>query len=256
MQSNILQTSLKAPRDSKTSEPSKPYHHLAELTGMHKGEMAFVLGNGWSIKYYDVKKLSQFGTLIGCNLAATRYPVDYLVFQDTGVVDKCKDFKGIKFCPYGRCVRKNLDPETTFFIHSARMAIDDPARVELMHSGGMALQIASVLGFKEIILVGCDCCMLEDEELKEMRSNIFEDKHVKRVQARKRGGMLKTVKTEHGVYKTVSQLIRFARKFDSLYEKLTKNNDLEVYRLGRWGILNIPIIEYKPFWSKAHPDIR
>ena len=39
---------------------------IGDLADKHKGQAGFVIGNGWSVQYYDIPKLKDAGVLIGC----------------------------------------------------------------------------------------------------------------------------------------------------------------------------------------------
>jgi hypothetical protein len=204
-----------------------------------------VLGNGWSATFYDVEKIAGYGALIGCNLSFTKYPVDYLVWQDSGIVAKCLKFPGIKITSlkFAKSHKKIVDWDTTFFLQYGRRRRDG-INLFKSHSGGLALQIAAFLGCNPIILVGCDCCLFQDG--KEYRGNVFKDKQGARAKAnpssRKRAGK--------GVY-TIAHLQGFAGTFNKLYKALKEKHD--IYKMGSFGIVDIPHVEFEELWTDKHP---
>ncbi len=52
--------------------------------------------------------------------------------------------------------------------------------------------------------------------------------------------------------KTVSVLQGFARKFEKVYHMV--KDMTTVYRLGAFGIVNIPSIDIASYWTKDHPS--
>jgi hypothetical protein len=128
---------------------------LAELKDAHKGRMGFVLGNGWSVTYYDTSKMKNDGILIGCNECYTKHPIDYLVWQDSHVDEICAKFDGPKITS-NRKGRRGLAGEDVFFHGFTKMNTlrNQDGSVRLMHSGGIALQVAIKMGCNPIIMVG------------------------------------------------------------------------------------------------------
>uniref|UniRef100_A0A6M3L5P9 DUF115 domain-containing protein n=1 Tax=viral metagenome TaxID=1070528 RepID=A0A6M3L5P9_9ZZZZ len=223
------------------------HHDVLELKNIHKGQRAFILGNGYSAMYYDSEKMAMNGTLIGCNRAFEVHPLTYLIFQDRALANVCGKFTGIKICPYRKALHEHLDSKTTFYVNFVKHSEKDS--FDFTHSGGLALQIACFMGFDEILLVGCDCCFLDSGGGK-LTSNIFEDKHYKRI-AGKPHTQKKAEKRNNGVT-TVGSLERFAKIFKSIYNK---NKGAQFIRkMGHWGIVDIPHIEYEGFWTDYHPE--
>jgi hypothetical protein len=226
-------------------------HSLAELCGIHKGRMGFVLGNGWSATYYDINKLKNDGILIGCNKGFRRFPLDYLVWQDGSVDKECIQFKGPKITSH-RKNRAHMARPSLFFHGFSKLSAtkSQPGNVRLMHSGGIALQVAIKLGCNPIVLVGCDCRMFkvdgQDVKFGGYKSNVFEDKQLRYFQgSKKKELLLEKPSTNH--------LQSFMKKFEQLYQHY--KNDVDIYMLGPWSISNtIPWVEWPQYWSDSHPE--
>ena len=225
---------------------------LAELKDVHKGQLGFVLGNGWSIRYYDVDKMKGDGILIGCNLSFQLYPLDYLVWQDQNVHDKCAKFDGIKVVPQKRRGAKDCHPDTTYFYGFGKLEKNKHSQnsMRLMHSGGLALQLAIKLGCNPVVLAGCDCRIFDvpspDINYHGHRSNIFKDKQAARINKR---GFIK----ETNGKKTSNHLQSFMKKFELVYEAY--KDSVDIYMLGPWSISEIiPWVEWGEYWSDEHPE--
>ncbi len=223
---------------------------IDELKDAHKGQMGFVLGNGWSMSYYDANKMKEDGVLFGCNECYTRFQLDYLTWQDSKVHHGCSGFDGVKLVPRRKGFDSMLiDDDKAYFFGFGRLNKANPNTIRLMHSGGMALQLAIRLGCDPIILVGCDCRLFdmteEDEAAYEYKSNIF-----------KKGDRKDRVKKEYLIYHgdkiTTKQLDGFAKKFELIYDHFKEK--CRIYQLGDWSIMDkIPSIEWEEYWSDEHP---
>ena len=223
---------------------------LRDLNNVHKDQIGFVLGNGWSIRYYDVDKMKRDGILIGCNLAFQEYPLDYLVWQDMSVHDKCCEFEGVKVVPHKR--KKTCESPKTYTYGFGKLGNGQHHgnNLRLMHSGGLALQLAIKLGCNPVVMAGCDCRIFEvnkqDMNYHGHRSNIFKDKQAARLDKR---GFIKMV----GKKKTSNHLQSFMRKFELVYEAYKQSVD--IYMLGPWSISEIiPWVEWGEYWSDEHPE--
>lgn len=225
-------------------------HWLDELKDAHKGELAFVLGNGWSMNFYDPKKMKKDGILFGANLSFTRYPLDYLTWQDSKVHEKCAGFDGIKLVPRRKGIRgMEAVSDSTYYYGFGRLDNLKTNQIQLMHSGGLALQLAIRLGCNPVVLVGCDCRTFKvgytEKRYGGHRSNIFRDKMAER--ALKRNDMI-----QKGDKWTTSQLSGFADKFTLVYKKY--KDSVNIYQLGSWSIMDtIPCIEWEEYWTDEHP---
>lgn len=223
---------------------------LAELKDVHAGNIGFVVGNGWSSTYYDVDRMAEEGILIGCNQAFRKFPVDYLVWQDTSVDGECVCFAGPKITSR-RKGRVELSPASSYLFGFKKKdgVANKDGNVRLMHSGGIALQVAYTMGCNPIVLVGCDCRIFQvngqDVRYKGFRSNIFADKQVAKYT---RKGDTLSVGGKH----TNNHLKSFMRKFEMVYEQL--KDHVDIYMLGPWSIsTTIPWVEWKGYWSEVHP---
>lgn len=228
------------------------HRQIGELKDVHKGKLGFVLGNGWSIRYYDIDKMKVDGILIGCNLSFQLYPLDYLVWQDATVHDKCSKFKGIKVVSQRKKGRTECDPNTTYLYGFGKLNAGKHHgnNFRIMHSGGLALQLAIKLGCNPIVMVGCDCRIFpvdgQEQEYHGHRSNIFKDKQAFRLDKR---GFLKDMKGK----KTSNHLQSFMKKFEQVYEAYKQCAD--IYMLGPWSISEIiPWVEWGEYWSDEHPE--
>lgn len=231
---------------------AKPsFHSFAELKDVHAGHIGFVVGNGWSSTYYDVDKMAKEGVLIGCNQAFRKFPVDYLVWQDSSVDGECACYAGPKITSR-RKGRIKLSTDSTYIFGFKKKdgVANKDGNLRLMHSGGLALQIAYTLGCNPIVLVGCDCRIFkvdgQDVKYKGYRSNIFADKQVAKFT--RKGDTLSV----NGKY-TNNHLKSFMRKLEQVYEQLKDHAD--IYMLGPWSIsTTIPWVEWKGYWSPDHPE--
>lgn len=238
---------------TQTKKENEIRHWITDLIGIRANQVAFVLGNGYSISFYDSRKMKQNGILIGCNLSFKIHPLDYLCWQDSGVHEECKKFQGPKVVPLHKENRETLDKETTYyFAGGATIPGTVTRRLKFGHTGLLAVQLAYLMGCNPIILAGCDCCLLGASDFpkrsrhKEFTiggaSNIFKDKHIGRGKIKHPSG-----------WWTTDSLQSFARSFRQLIV-----NDLgkerEFFRLGEWGILDfLPVIEIEEYWSDKHP---
>lgn len=231
--------------------PDKALHWIDELKDAHKGELAFVLGNGWSMQFYDAAKMKEDGLLFGANLSFTKYPLDYLTWQDSKVHKECISFDGIKLVPRRRGITcMEGDGDRTYHYGFGRLANLKTNQIQLMHSGGLALQLAIRLGCDPVVLVGCDCRTFKvgytEKRYGGHRSNIFRDKAAER--ALKRGDMI-----QKGDKWTTAQLEGFAKRFEQVYNQ--HKDSTTIYQLGPWSIMDtIPCVDWKEYWSDEHPE--
>lgn len=216
------------------------------------------MGNGWSLKYYKPHLMKKHGILFGCNKAFIDYPLDYVVAQDSSAIQVCSGAKCNKvLCQRKRSLAKTADPKTTFLYGFGRYAgREGNGDIELCNSGCLAFQIIHYLGFDRLIIVGCDCVFIEmakKEPQHNMRSNVYEDRQAGKIFRRPGGSKRLERRCRHGKkFFTNSQLIKFSDKFNQLYERF--KGDMDIYQLGKWGLLDIPTIEWEKFWSDTHPD--
>jgi hypothetical protein len=213
--------------------------------------MGFVIGNGWSSTYYDASKIKDDGILIGCNMAFRRFPVDYLVWQDSSVDGECVAYPGPKITIRRKTRMDLAGPSTYFFGFKKKQGIaNKDGNLRLMHSGGLALQIAYTMGCNPIVLVGCDCRIFavqgQDVKYKGLRSNIFRDKQVEKYYNSRS-------KAAENSKPTTTHLQSFMRKFELVYDQL--KDHVDIYMLGPWSIsTTIPWVEWEGYWSDDHPE--
>jgi hypothetical protein len=233
---------------------------LWELMDKYDGETCFLLGNGWSITFYDPIKIKEEtgATFIGCNRAFQKWPLDYVIWQDSGISDICVKAPCTKIMPHRKLARfkdGGVDYSTTYFYGFGQYKQRfNQSSLELSNSGCLGFQLAHYMGFSTIILLGCDCEFIQEKDLS-FRANIFKDKQAVRTNnlAKKAGGArLEEVHRDGRVKYTNKNMLRFAKKFEELYGRF--KDDADIYRLGAHGILRVPSMdEYESFWSDKHP---
>lgn len=215
---------------------------IAELANLEQGRSAFVMGNGISAMFYDTEKLKQNGVLIGCNRGWEIDPLDYLIWQDTGVTNSCIKFSGIKCAPIKRKKQTEIPKDTTYFYNYGH-GLDKINSLAHGHTGVHALCLAVLLGCDPILLVGCDCRLFRING--EWRSNRCKDKQAERMKYNK-----SILKPYNGLY-TTALLYGFAKKWNNIYHKMRERAN--IYHLGPWNISNIPSIEFEEFITDMHP---
>jgi hypothetical protein len=226
---------------------------LNELNGIHEGKPGFVIGNGWSVRYYDTNKMAKKGVLIGCNLAFTLHPIDYLIWQDTAINIDCFKAKNcIKLAPIRK--RKGAGilgrkPDVYYFGFGKRRKV--PGSLDLMNSGGLALQVLRLLGCNPIFLVGCDCELIREGA--KVHGNVFKDKQAAKATLKGRCITSEVVIRNGKRHCSTHALIKFAKCFERLVEEFS---DREIYKMGDFGIVRIPSIEMPEFWSEEHPKLK
>lgn len=233
---------------------NKEIRWLAELEDAHKGEIGFLLGNGWSINFYDIGKLKGRGILIGCNDGHKTDPVDYLIWQDSNVAKDCCAAKDcIKIAPFKMSRRGNypIDPSTTYFYNTGGMK--GGSCLPRGNTGFKAFGLARILGFSVLILVGCDCRVFYNNKTGTYHSNRFQDKQASRI-LRKSGGKRRNIpdskKVKNG-WMTTTLLQTFADMFGKAYSEHKEH--MEIFHLGDFAIHSVPAIDFPELWSCAHP---
>jgi hypothetical protein len=223
---------------------------INELAGIHEGKPGFVIGNGWSIRYYDTHKMAEKGILIGCNLAFTVHPIDYLIWQDSAINLDCFKAKGcVKLAPIRK--RKHAghlakQKDVYYFGFGKRNKV--LGSLNLMNSGGLALQALSLFGCNPIFLVGCDCELIRDGT--EVHGNIFKDKQAAKATVKGRCVIAKEVRRGKTVQYTTNALYKFSKCFERLEQELTGR---DIYKMGDFGIVRINSVDIPEFWSDNHP---
>lgn len=232
-----------------------------ELYGKHTGETAFLLGNGWSLNYYDPELMRKDGVILGCNKAFTQYNVDYLFFQDTNILKTCAKFPGTKIFWSNRlddCLEL-LDPQvmaTSYVYSKGRKGHNRPNDERLVgykSTGAHAMQIAIFMGFSKIVMVGCDCRVWDKPDGKECyTANVFHDKVESARIVKKRSPIEKLP----GGDLTSSLLNGFAKHMTMIYDTYKDRTTIEM--AGPWGIstFRIPNREFPEYWSDKHPGMK
>lgn len=141
---------------------------LGELKDIHRGERAFIIGNGPSLKNTDLRKLKNEYTF-GMNRIYLGFPemgfeTTYFLTVNSLVIEQCaEDIRNLKM-PRFVCWRSHKEigaaPDLNF-LHTTytgpKFALD--ARGRLWESATVtyiALQLAYHMGFEEVILIGVD----------------------------------------------------------------------------------------------------
>lgn len=238
---------------------------ITDLKGKHEGEIGIVCGNGWSMGFYDPAAMKAAGcVLLGCNQLYERIPyLDYLTFMDAHVIPSCLEWPGNKIMDFRKLAHREFylkaDLSNVYFFYSGRFGTGKGDKLEASNSGCLALQVARVMEFKTIILVGCDCEFMDVEEDLEYRSNIFKDRQVlKTIDAKRRRKNKKKILeqvTNNGEIKFTNNILhKFAHKFEQLYRRF--RYDVNIFRMGTWGIVDIPSVDFPEFYSDEHPSRR
>lgn len=235
-------------------------HWIDELENKHVGETAFLLGNGLTLSYYDPEKMRKDGVLLGCNKLFTRCHVDYLFFQDSNTLEISSKFKGPKIVPVRRldanpcmCTPEALASTYVYSKGRKRRSQPNPKRyLSYASTGTHALQVAVLMGFKKIILAGCDCRVFEKPDARQgFTANIFHDKiQSSRILSK----MKKNPIIKDGDMLTSTLLKKFARHMTWFYEEV--KDRVEIVLAGSWAIptLGIPRQEFPEYWSVKHPN--
>jgi hypothetical protein len=219
---------------------------IDQLIDKHKGEAGFVIGNGWTSKYYDTAKMKKEGVLIGCNHGFLNHPLDYLIWQDNNVNSDCMKAECTKICLMRKKRFHEIQPPNTYYFGFGRRTILGA----LLHnsSGGSALQLLHWMGCNPIILVGCDCALIERNELKELKGNVFGDKQAKLFN----GSRGRKIIVNGREVKTTKRLLDFVREFEHWANVLSPKT--KVYKMGDFGAVDIPYVDFPELWTDKHPD--
>lgn len=141
---------------------------LANLKDLHKGERAFILGNGPSLKHTDLARLKDEFTF-GMNriylmFSELGFPTTYYLSVNDLVIEQCaKDIRSLpipKFVSWrSRALIRPADDLT--FLHTTytgpKFAQDARGRLwEGATVTYVALQLAFHMGFDQVILIGVD----------------------------------------------------------------------------------------------------
>ena len=142
---------------------------LAELKGIHKGQRAFIIGNGPSLKQTDLSKLKGEFTF-GLNRIYLMFPelgfgTTYFVSVNDLVIEQCvKDITGLPMPKFLSWRSHRFFPTGTLPATFLYTTYDNPAfardvRHRVWESATVtyvALQLAFHMGFEQVVLVGVD----------------------------------------------------------------------------------------------------
>jgi hypothetical protein len=208
-------------------------HLIGELIDQWKGYPGFVLGNGISKRALNINALKQYGPIMACNYAFTEHHVDYLGHRDSKVRGKCLNFKGahiMMMTKYGRVDRDLMNPmlDRIYFYETTnpRKGPDiENSKLVMGSTGNCMIQFAKVLGCNPVYLSGFDGCAIDNI------SNCYIE-----------GGF--SYSKKYKGYQTASHLLKFIRKTKEWCNWLNENG-VETYKIGHWGILDIPTVDPK-----------
>lgn len=217
------------------------------------------------MNFYNPAAMKAAGcVLLGCNQLHERIPyLDYLTFMDAHVIPSCLRWPGKKIMDFRKLKHREFylkaDLNSMYFFHSGRFGTGKEDKLEASNSGCLAFQIARLMEFKTIILVGCDCEFIDIGENLDYKSNIFKDRQVqKTLKPRRRKSHLRKALeqvTNNGEIKFTNNILhKFAHKFENLYRRF--RDDVNIFRMGTWGICDIPSVDFQEFWSDEHPSRR
>lgn len=142
---------------------------LLELRHIHKGQRAFIIGNGPSLKQTDLTKLRDEFTF-GLNRIYLLFPelgfhTTYFVTVNDLVIEQCKDdilaLPMLKFLSWRshHLFAGNKPPATFLYTTYDNPAFARDVRYRVWESATVtyvALQLAFHMGFEQVILVGVD----------------------------------------------------------------------------------------------------
>jgi len=217
-------------------DDTSPFFATDELIGKHHGEVAFVIGNGKSVEFYDTDKMSEKGVMIGCNKGFQRHKLDYLCWQDTKIASICSKFKGNKVTSYKHI---NMEAGKKHDWYCFGYGHKLPKGFEKINTGGLALQLAILMECDPIFLVGIDGCFVTGPG-GDWGSNIYTDKAKTRVDIKVRRGK-----------RTTSHLFAHATAIEATIKKY--EDYCNVFQLGDWGIVEVPHVDFPEFYGREHP---
>jgi len=217
-------------------DDTSPFFATDELIGKHHGEVAFVIGNGKSVEFYDTDKMSEKGVMIGCNLGFRVHKLDYLCWQDSKIASDCASFTGKKVTSYKHIKAERRQRRDWYcFGYGAEL----PNGFAKINTGGLALQLAILMECDPIFLVGIDGCFVTDKK-GNIGSNIFTDKAKTKID----------IKTQRGK-KTTSHLFAHATAIEAIIKKY--EDYCNVFQLGDWGIVEVTHVDFPEFYGREHP---
>lgn len=156
--------------------PPKEQKNLDEFNDKFKGETCFILGSGPSVNLVDLSLLANRLT-IAVNSAIVALPSAKFFVSDDWAVANWNFFDDLKKSQtvallYEDKLSKHADEfdgRAVIFRHRKGYHLSKPYRhniyeqrvFEARTSVGTAVHIAYIMGCKEIVLIGVDCCRLE-----------------------------------------------------------------------------------------------
>jgi hypothetical protein len=144
---------------------------LCELADAVTEGVAFIVGNGPSKQPSIVDALAAYGPVFACNMAYREHHVDFLIFQDSLILDKCRHWRGPKFVEWRDLTeneRAMLGKTKDIYYYKAanwegagkdmHWPQDRSKRTIFSGlSGFAAAQIALLMGYTRLVFVGMDC---------------------------------------------------------------------------------------------------
>ena len=231
------------------------------------GKTAFIVGNGRGKTFYPVDLLP--GPIFACNLAYRHHRVDYLAFRDdlfdydnpdfhghnpTAVC--LREFRGIKFTlgrkwsdEVGLAIKQSVrfDGDDRLYVwkwiqrgwehQTLRFwplgPWPDGDKIVQSSTGCVQAQIAYLMGFRRLVLVGMDLCLLPGE----ISSNTFvpderENLHV--------DGRCRAV---------IGKMVEFKAQMDWFVSAV--KDKVEIVKLGNFGALDIPAVEWSDLFKEG-----
>jgi hypothetical protein len=160
---------------------------LKDYENKHKGKLAFVAGAGPSLHFEKLEGIDRFVTFAVNSAVIKLKHADYFVTDDEGVTDwdyfyrHLPAFKGT-YLLYENKLRPYADSfdakRTVWFEHKTwfdlktrtknpdGLVITDKAEEPIIGartSAGTAVHLAHIMGCSPIVLLGCDCCMIQEK---------------------------------------------------------------------------------------------
>lgn len=116
---------------------------LGQFRDFHKGQTCAVLGGGVTLPA-DLREIPQVDVLIGVNQHSLILPLDYVCFLDRHMWDYVEGFRDIL-----KVTTSNKFAHRNDVIHAGTAPT-------IGFSGGLAVWVASVMGFDKIFVCGMD----------------------------------------------------------------------------------------------------
>ena len=130
---------------------------IMKLKGSEAGNVCLIIGGGCSVNNFDFDKLPDDIKRMSVNWCFVDTRLDYLIYSDPFFIENHRSMaipENCKVIGYQRFHSERTD--YIFNFNEIQMGF---------HSGFYALQIAELLGFSEIYLIGYDYCYGDDGKL-------------------------------------------------------------------------------------------